>query len=105
VYSYVWWVANSALASTFYVRTAGQYHPISAGGGPDGFYATASSVYINETTVQHQFYRTTGLTIDSTQVLSGTWEADFEYLVYWYNSAGAEDINILGVEFVYEGYI
>jgi len=108
VSSYVWWVANSALASTFYLRTAGQYHPAKAvGSGPDGFYATSSSTYISETTVQHQFYRTAGLVISDVNVLAGTptYTSDFEYLVYWYNSAGAEDINILGIEFVYEGYV
>ena len=106
--SYVWWTANAALASTFYMRCAAQFHATTG----DGYYygmGSPSSVYVSETTVQHQFYRTAGLTIadswtfvdlDPTAV-----PTDVEYLAYWYNSAGAEDINILGVEFVYEGYV
>jgi len=102
IYSYVWWVANSALAATIYIRSVAQPHKVDNGLALSPSTMTTSSVYITATTVQHQFYRTAGLTIpNSIAVLS----RDIEYLAYWYNSAGAEDINIMGVEFVYEGYV
>jgi len=99
IYTYVWWVANSALASTFYIRTRtlseGDYTTSTYSRYGDG-----SSTYINETTVQHQFYRTVGCEIDP-----NTSPYLIDYILWWYNSAGAEDISIMGVEFVYEGYV
>jgi len=106
IYSYIWWVANAALASTFYMRSAVQMHvlPGSVLGENYQFnYGNAvSSTYISETTVQHQLRRTAGISIPVAYL---TEALDIEYLAYWYNSAGAEDINILGVEFMYEGYV
>ena len=105
--TYIWWVANSALASTIYIRSAIQRHAMSGsalGGSWDfnyGYLPTYTSVYFNDTTVQHQFYRTAGYIIEA-EFLTET--LDIDYLAYWYNSAGAEDINIIGIEFQYTGF-
>lgn len=111
--SYIWWVENAGVASTFYMRSAGQLYGIRQGAvSYDSYYPleTYSNVYINETLVAHQVYRTAGISIPCSK-WSGT-GTDYEnqlevlkYLAIWYNSAGAESINILGVEFQYTGYV
>ena len=104
--SYIWWVPNSAIASTYYIRSVAQAHIFSGDAFTDARYSLATgsyaSVYFNETSVQHQFQRTAGFTISEDYA---SWTMDVEYLAYWYNSAGAEDINILGIEFIYTGYV
>lgn len=104
VYTYIWWVANSALASTFYVRTRALSQWRYNYNDTQTHYEGSSSVYVNETTVQHQFYRSAGPAIDVT-LAQDTNAYLVDYLVYWYNSAGVEDISILGIEFVYTGYV
>ena len=110
ILSYIWWVPNAGVASTFYIRSTCQLRPESGSSGLAFLESSPSSVYINETTVANQFRRTQGLTIPavfcdpSWFYWYGTYKA-IHYLAYWYNSAGAEDINILGVEFVYTGYV
>lgn len=95
---YIWWVANGAIASTFYLRATCQYHYDDYWGYMTG----SASTYIDETTVANAFYRTAGLTL-----VESLLDPDYvyHYFVYWYNSAGAEDINIMGLEFQYEGYV
>ncbi|NIV28472.1 MAG: hypothetical protein GWN58_02835, partial [Anaerolineae bacterium] len=100
--SYIWWVENAGVASTFYIRSTGQLYGVRQGGvSYDCFYplGTYSSTYINETLVANQVYRTTGISIPASK-WSGTLNEDqlevLKYLVTWYNSAGAESINILG---------
>jgi len=106
--TYIWWVPNSALASTYYIRSAVQAHIFSGSAFAADYtfnqYGLGSytSVYVSGTSVQHQFARTAGFTIDEEYLVESM---DIEYLAYWYNSAGVEDINVLGVEFVYEGYV
>jgi len=104
--SYIWWVPNSAVASTYYIRSVAQAHTFSGAPFTDPRYALATSgytsVYQSGTSVQHQLQRTTGFTIPASYAAM---TLDTEYLAFWYNSAGVEDINILGVEFVYTGYV
>lgn len=104
--SYIWWVPNSAVASTYYIRSVAQAHTFSGAPFTDPRYALAtgsySSVYVSGTSVQHQLQRSAGFTIPAAYAAE---TLDIEYLAYWYNSAGVEDINILGVEFVYTGYV
>jgi len=105
--SYVWWAANAGIASTFYIRTnCGMWNS----GGYWLWYnvATQSSVYINETLVANDWYRTGGATILETvnsQLLTYWPDMTLVYVVNWDNSAGAEDMNILGVELIYTGYV
>ena len=98
------------MASTFYLRTTGQLYGIRQGAvSYDCFYplGSYSSVYINDTLVANQVYRTAGLSIPADKWSGTTYEDQLEvlhYLAYWYNSAGAESIDILGIEFQYTGY-
>jgi len=105
--TYVWWVDNSGAASTFYMRsncvmfnsesTWLWYHV-----------GTQESTYINETLVANDWYKTEGVTIESTvnsQALTYWPDITLFYVINWYNSAGAEDINILGAELIYTGYV
>lgn len=107
IQSYVWWVPNAGVASTYYIRSVGQIQ--CEEDKATATFISYSSVYINETTVANQLRRTAGIVIPE-----ATYYADefnygdrqaLGYMAYWYNSAGVEDINILGVEFVYTGYV
>jgi hypothetical protein len=106
--SYIWWVPNSAVASTYYIRSVAQAHSFPSVYFDDYINAIATagyeSVYVSGTSVQHELQRTAGFTIPEAYANWST-SLDVEYLAYWYNSAGVEDINILGVEFVYTGYV
>lgn len=121
--TYIWWEANGAIASTFYVRSAahgrGQYgytgiytHELYIADGDADWIGGYHSVYINETTVANQFYRTAGLTITPCAADATPWRDNYNdnirsilYLAFWYNSAGAEDVNFMGVELEYTGYV
>lgn len=109
--SYVWWVDNGGIASTFYIRTN---IPVFNSDFDWAWYAAAtqSSVYINETLVASDWYRTQGATTYLTTIPTGATKTIAEmddltlfYVINWYNSAGAEDINIMGVELIYTGYV
>ena len=112
--SYIWWVENAGVASTFYLRSAGQLYGIDriGSGGYDYYYplGSASNVYISGTLVANQVYRTAGISIPASKWsgIGTDYENQLEvlkYLAIWYNSAGVESINILGVEFQYTGYV
>ncbi|RPJ40045.1 MAG: hypothetical protein EHM35_00115 [Planctomycetaceae bacterium] len=101
---YVWWVSNSALAATFSVRVNVQAYTEYASGGFSWNNIANSSVSIAETLVAHQVYRTAGPSwTDAPTVFAP--EVLWYVMAYWNNPAGAEDINILGVEIRYTGYV
>ncbi len=108
VLSYIWWAANSSLTPSFAIGSAlqgysrhvlythfGAWHPR---------YAT-SSVWETDAIVANTWYRTQGATIPEVAFTYYRPTEVIHYLAYWYNAAGAEDINLLGVEFVYTGYV
>jgi len=111
--SYVWWVENAGVASTFYLRTAGQLYGKQRGGvAYDSYHplGSYSSVYISETLVANQVYRTAGISIPASKWsgIGTDYENQLEelqYMAFLYNTAGVESINILGIEFQYTGYV
>ena len=107
IYSYVWWVANAAIASTFYIRTAGQLQSI--GTGPltcVTYYPTYGNDYTNETLVLHSVYKSDGFTIPESRFTYGGLDTHLlTFAAIWYNAAGGEDIDLLGMEFQYTGYV
>ena len=110
--SYIWWVENAGVASTFYLRSTFQLLGIERASSYDYNYhaGSYSSVYIGGTLVANQVYRTAGISIPAEKWsgLGVDYEDQLEllhYIAYWYNSAGAESINILGIEFQYTGYV
>lgn len=113
IYSYLWWAPNVGAASTFYLRSQGYYGHAWPSANKYGYWVQTSysTVYINETTVANQFYRTQGMTLPmNSWIQYYPWYEDYHrrvihYLAYWYNAAGAEDIHLLGIEFEYLGYI
>jgi len=119
IQTFIWWEANTAVASTFYVRSAAQGRGQNGYGthvyiadGSGEWTGGYSSEYINETTVANQFYRTEGISITPNNYDATPWRDNLadniraiHYFAYWYNSAGAEDVNFLGVELVYTGYV
>jgi hypothetical protein len=92
IYTYIWWVAGAALTSSFYLRS--MYRPQ----GMSGDYLSST---ITDVVAVHDVIRSDALVIPWGYIGDGM----NEYYIEYYNSAGAEDIEILGVEFRYTGYV
>jgi hypothetical protein len=106
---YIWWVANANMASpTFYFYH--RWHAFKTGYSAD-FNSSYQYVYMNTAVNQHEVYRTAiGNPFQTSWYGWGpTGGFDLDTVVhmwlYYYNSAGTEDVNILGVEFEYTGYL
>jgi len=111
--SHIWWTCNSAIASTFYVRGDFGMWASNQSNDPYGNFAPYSasyayaSTYISETPVLSDWYRETGPYFPDSAAASFSDFLDLTVsIVLWYNnSAGAEDMNILGIEIDYTGYV
>lgn len=103
VSTYVWWVNNAVVAATFYIRTAYQtYHDGALGEWAWGY----ASEYVTTSGAVSDVYRTAG---DLLYNVSAGNDADLttdliHYYVAFYNTAGTEDISIMGIEVEYQGY-
>lgn len=99
---YIWWVNNALVAASFYVRGYVQAR--------DKIWINISSIYssdyIDDSGAVSDVFRTEGPTIESGDVddndgPGGIWNV-------WagiYNTAGVEDIGIMGIEVEYTGYV
>ena len=101
VSTYIWWVNNVLIAATFYVRSYIQ---------PRGYMWAGSSVfssdsYITSSGAVSDVFRTTAATITASGIAIHGADATYNYGAFFYNTAGAEDIGIMGVEIVYTGYV
>jgi len=110
--TYVWWVNNAVVAATFYLRTTFQVWPDSnivprygAGGSLTTTSASGGGAVSTVTRSTGVNIGTSGCTYlyatPTTCIIS---DSIIHYYVAFYNTAGAEDIGIMGIELVYTGY-
>ena len=104
---YVWWVNNVVVAATFSLVTTYQQWP--EGGGTYAFdygtlAGTTTSTSITSSGAVGDVHRSAGITFPAYFYL-GTSPSVVYYYVAFYNTAGTEDINIMGIEFDYTGYV
>jgi len=96
---YIWWVANANMAPpSIYIRSAYQAYSEVSGYFNDSAFSTLYNTNIN----QHDVVRTQAYSFG---IGASATDWVINYFAWFYNTAGAEDINILGLEFEYTGYL
>jgi hypothetical protein len=102
VETYLWWTSNFAGTSTCYFRSAALLYSSLY---EATYYPTGSvSSYLSGTVVVSDIYRNAGFVIESDEFGPSTDRNHCTFAIWWYNSAGVEDVDLLGVEFRYTGY-
>lgn len=103
--SKIWWIVNTAGTYTAYLYAAVSMLCQNVTGGTGKSSGLASSEqYLSGTLIASHAFASDGPY--GSFVSGGTYvDRTFQYLVEWYNSAGTENVNILGVEIDYTGYV
>jgi hypothetical protein len=109
--SYVWWVNNAVVAPVFSIATTFQVWPNSGLTPAYGMGGNLTTTAVALSGAVGDVFRTVGASISGscTPLYGGSKPcldpySIVHYFVSFYNTAGAEDINILGIEFNYAGY-
>jgi hypothetical protein len=101
--SYVWFVNNAVVAASFSIITAAQFWAVSTIRSNPGCLSTYTTTSISATGAVSDVLRVAGCTLTPTTVAVSTNDI-IHYYVAFYNTAGTEDIGVMGVEIRYTGY-
>ena len=100
--TYIWWANNVLVAATFYVRSyvaaRGRYW------GTD-IPSISSSEYTTASGAVSDVFRSTGSVLPAASIALNGADGVWNYWTGLYNTAGTEDIGIMGVEIEYTGYV
>ena len=106
--TYIWWVSSAALTSSFYLYS--YYHAYWPDwGNGSGVVGGTYSDYVTDVVAANDVIRSPAVALDDGIVALTHWTGRtnpiIQYYIQYYNSGGAEDLEIMGVEFRYTGYI
>jgi hypothetical protein len=95
----VWWVNNAAVATNFYITTG--YQIWGSDYSTVGIPGEILSSQVTSSGVASDVYTTPGayITANSSELTGAV-----HYYVSFYNTAGTEDIGIMGLQIIYTGY-
>lgn len=106
--TYYWWVPNASGSASCYLRAQTITERLYADGRGYGLGNTSyDSAYLSGTITIHSVERTQGIILAESSIAAYQ-SNNYNHCthgIWWYNSSGTEDIDLLGIEYRYTGYV